>query len=178
MGTHAARVDDTRAALDAIRRIVQTLRQGSRWAERHVGLSGAQLFVLQKLAESPAMSLNELAARTRTHQSSVSTVVSRLVASRFVRRARSAEDRRTLELSLAPRGRQLLARAPGAPQDRLIRAIERLSGSRRRLLASALTELAQQMDDKAGVPSMFFEERARGGNRLRPRARKAGRRRA
>jgi DNA-binding MarR family transcriptional regulator len=58
--------------LDAVRRIVQALRESSRQAERQVGLSGAQLFVLQKLAESPASSVNELAARTHTHQSSVS----------------------------------------------------------------------------------------------------------
>ncbi len=61
--------------LDAIRRIVQALRESSRAAEKRVGLSGAQLFVLQTLGESPGLSLNELAERTRTHQSSVSVVV-------------------------------------------------------------------------------------------------------
>ena len=39
-----------RMILDAIRRIVQALRVASREAEASVGLSGAQLFVLQKLA--------------------------------------------------------------------------------------------------------------------------------
>lgn len=160
MGAKASH-DDTRAIMDAIRRIVQTLRQGSRWAERHVGLSGAQLFVLQKLSESPAMSLNELAARTRTHQSSVSTVVTRLVRGRYVRRARSAADRRTLELSLAARGRRLIARAPDAPQDRLIRALDGLPPRRRRVLASTLIELAEKLDTAGDAPPMFFEDGAR-----------------
>jgi DNA-binding MarR family transcriptional regulator len=80
MGSHtnstAARPRDV---LDSLRRIVQVLRESSRRAERQLGISGAQLFVLEKLAEAPSQSLNELAERTHTHQSSVSTVVARLV---------------------------------------------------------------------------------------------------
>jgi DNA-binding MarR family transcriptional regulator len=65
--------------LDSIRQIVRLLREGSRDSEERVGLSAAQLFVLQKLDPDEPLSLNELSARTLTHQSSVSVVVSRLV---------------------------------------------------------------------------------------------------
>src|SRR6188508_2107958 len=79
MGTHTlARPHETRAILDAVRRIVRDLHESSRASEKQVGLSGAQLFVLQTLAQSPGASLNDLAARTHTHQSSVSTVVAKL----------------------------------------------------------------------------------------------------
>src|SRR6185312_321205 len=63
--------------LDSIRRIVRLLREGTRASEDAVGLSAAQLFVLQKLDPAVPLSLTELAARTLTHQSSVSVVVSR-----------------------------------------------------------------------------------------------------
>jgi len=147
-------------ALDAIRRIVHTLRESSRWTERHLGLSGAQLFVLQKLAESPAVSLNALAARTHTHQSSVSTVVTRLVERGLVRRVRSGMDRRSVELSLSPSGARLAARAPDVPQERLIHGLEQLPLARRRQLASALSELALALDGTDRTPAMFFEDRA------------------
>jgi DNA-binding MarR family transcriptional regulator len=160
MGSNTSRQGDTtRSVLDAVRRIVHALRESSSRAERHVGLSGAQLFVLQRLAESPAVSLNELAARTHTHQSSVSTVVTRLVDAGFVRRARSPLDGRSVELSLAPRGRRLVARAPDLAQARLIGGIERLSPIRRQLLASTLGELAEAMVTVGRAPTMFFEER-------------------
>jgi DNA-binding MarR family transcriptional regulator len=158
-GSDGSQAHDTRKVLDAIRRIVHALRESSRWAEKHVGVSGAQLFVLQKLAESPALSLNDLAARTHTHQSSVSTVVTRLVEGGFVRRSKSSKDRRNIELSLAARGRQLVGRAPDAAQDRLIRGIEQLPRGRRRMLASTLGELAELMDQVNRTPAMFFEER-------------------
>ena len=66
MGTHVSRGADVQAVLDGVRRIVQALRASSRWAERHVGLSGAQLFVLQKAGRN-AGHLGERACRTHAH---------------------------------------------------------------------------------------------------------------
>ena len=50
MGTNTSGASETQTALDAIRRIVHALRASSRWSERHVGLSGAQLFVTLSLS--------------------------------------------------------------------------------------------------------------------------------
>lgn len=165
---------DTRRALDGLRAVVQALRESSRSAEQSMGLSGAQLFVLQKLGESPAISLNELAERTHTHQSSVSVVVTRLVRRGLIQRLRSSTDARALELTLTTRGRALLRRAPGAAQDRLIAAIEALGASRRRQLASALDEVAGTLSVPAAPPAMFFEEPA--ARTRRGAARSTGRR--
>ena len=148
----------TRDVLDAVRRIVQALHESSRRAEQHLGVSGAQLFVLQRLAESPAASLNELAARTHTHQSSVSAVVARLVARGLVRRSKASEDGRRLELSLTPAGRRLALKAPHAAQDRLIAAVNKMSIPRRAVLADALTDLAKAVSRTRRV-EMFFEGR-------------------
>ena len=160
------------AVLDGVRRIVQALRASSRWAERHVGLSGAQLFVLQRLAETPAMSVNELAARTHTHQSSVSVVVSRLVELGLVTRTRSAADGRRVELSLAARARRVIGRAPDVAQERLIRGIERLAPARRHELALVLGDLATAMQADASPPRMFFEDRAAPRMPVRRKARR------
>ena len=160
MGTNTSEHGDVRAVLDGVRRIVQSLRESSRWAEKYLGMTGAQLFVLQQLDEAPAQSLNNLAARTHTHQSSVSTIVARLVDQGFVTRTRSPRDGRTIELHLSSRGRKLAARAPNAAQQRLIQGIRELPPAKRRGLASALGALARAMDSADGEPAMFFEERA------------------
>lgn len=68
---------DLQTILDGIRSLVNRLRESSREAERRIGLTAAQLFVLQLLRASDDLSVNDLAARTYTHQSSVSVVVSR-----------------------------------------------------------------------------------------------------
>jgi len=172
MGANISTVGDTQATLDAIRQIVQALREASRWSERNVGLTSAQLFVLQTLAETPGMSINDLAARTHTHQSSVSTVVTRLVESGLALRSPSGADGRSVTVTLSGLGRRTAARAPEGPQGRLIRAIEQLPAARRSQLASALTDVASAMHADAAdahdhVPAMFFEERRHARRRTR-----------
>ena len=157
MGTNVSRsTSSTRELLDALRWLFQAIRESSRRAEREVGLSGAQLFVLQEVAEVPILSLVELARRTRTHPSSVSVVVSRLVRQRLVRRVRATADARRAELTLTARGRGLVARGPDVVQHRLIRAIERLPANRRRQLAASLGELARSVAATGAPPPMFF----------------------
>jgi DNA-binding MarR family transcriptional regulator len=147
----------TTAVLDSLRRIVHALRESSRQAEMSVGVSGAQLFVLQALMSSPALSLNELAALTHTHQSSVSTVVTRLAARKLIRRTKASDDARRIELTVTPGGRRLLAASPGAAQERLVRSIARLPGLSQRRLAVLLNQVADGVDRGRQAPSMFFE---------------------
>jgi DNA-binding MarR family transcriptional regulator len=161
MGANTNPAPGTRDVLDAVRRIVHALRESSRLAEKHVGLTGAQLFVLQQLDEAASLSVNELAARTHTHQSSVSAVVARLVERGLVTRSRSSKDGRSVELSLAASGRRIVARAPDLAQARLVTAIESLAPARRRQLASALGELAGAVDAADRAPAMFFEDTSR-----------------
>lgn len=153
---------ETTAVLDGLRRLVKSLREGSRAAEQTLGLSGAQVFVLQALAKTPALSLNELAERTHTHQSSVSVVVTRLVARKLVQRAQDPEDGRRLVLRLTARGQQVLKKAPDAAQDRLIDALGALPATERRALAASLAKVAGLMELPSDAPEMFFEEAPRG----------------
>lgn len=157
--------------LDHFRRIVQALRESSRASERQLGVSGAQLFVLQTLEKSQPLSLNALAELTHTHQSTVSVVVRRLVEQDLVQSLASPADRRRLELLLTPRGRALVRRAPAAVQDRLVAGVRALTPSARKSLALSLGKLAQVMGLETGTPTMFFEEGKRGAARRRSNAR-------
>ena len=169
MGAHVLATEDgaTRAVLDSIRRIVQVLRESSRLAEAHVGVSGAQLFVLHHIAETPGLSLNELAARTHTHQSSVSTVVSGLIARRLVRCGRAADDARRLQITLSAAGRRLVARAPGAAQDALIRSVGQLPPRSARQLAALLDQVVQGMNLGDSAAPMFFHDTQKGARQRR-----------
>ena len=151
---------ETRAVLDAFRRIVQGLRESSRAAEQRAGVSGAQLFVLQTLAEAPRLSLNELAERTRTHQSSVSAVVARLVRARLIERRTAPGDARRAELSLTARGHSRLRSAPRTAQERLVAMVDRLPARERLRLAATLERLVDGMGLAKQRPAAMFDETA------------------
>lgn len=149
---------DSQAVIDYIRRIVHALEVGSRAAQQSVGLSGAQLFVLQTLAAKGAMSVNELAAHSRTHQSSVSVVVSRLVQAKLVKRAASKDDARRLELSVTRAGHRVLKSSFVTPQARLINSLQHLEPERLAQLRSLLGEIVSRSGMDSETAPMFFED--------------------
>src|SRR5438552_15002562 len=133
MGTNPMEVSTTTTdsapiarSMNAVRSIVRALRVNTRAIELKMGISLAQLFVLQMLEDRPADSLNALAERTATHQSSVSVVVRRLVERGYVSRATSTADKRRIEIDVTPAGRSLLAGAPQTIQTQLMTAMSRL----------------------------------------------------
>lgn len=152
-----AATDDAEVALNELRRLVQGLRASSHAVERELGISGAQLFVLRELAAEPGVSIRRVSERTLTDPSSVSTVVSRLVESGLVTRARQASDARASRLEISRKGAALLARAPEPYQARVIAALRGLAPRRLREFRLALREVVDALELERGEAPLFFE---------------------
>ena len=151
--------DDTRRTLDALRRLVRALSASAHGSGR--GVTGAQLFVLRQIGDTPGISVDALARRTFARQSTVSEVVARLTAAGLVTRARSSADARRVELALSAAGRRVVKNNDAGPtaQERLAAALERLSPRQRRALADSLKAWLVEAQ-LAGTPAtMFFEQK-------------------
>ena len=149
----------TGRSMNAVRSIVRALRINTRAIELKMGISLAQLFVLQQLAEKPADSLNELADRTATHQSSVSVVVRRLVERGYVTRTASPADKRRIEIAVTQSGRDLLAGAPMTIQTQLVNALRDMPGHDQSTLADLLERwLIAAKIDFASPPMLGEDE--------------------
>ena len=147
--------------MDGIRSVVRALRLNTRAIEKQLGISLAQLWVLQILAEKPADSLNELALATATHQSSVSVVVRRLVERDLVTRTTAQSDKRRVRIELTDAGRALVANAPPTVQVSLVAGLRRLAPDRREQLAVLMRDwLTASGMDLSTVPPMLMEDEA------------------
>ncbi|APR85244.1 Transcriptional regulator, MarR family protein [Minicystis rosea] len=151
------------AAMNAIRRIVRSLRLSSRASEKSLGVSAAQLFVLQQLAEGAARedaapSIAQLATLTATDPSSVSVVVSRLAARGLCARKASKSDGRRAEVTITPAGIELLQRAPQPVQARMLEALTQMESSRRQEMISGLEEIVAALGVTDQLASMLFED--------------------
>ena len=133
--------------MSAIRSLIREMRVNTRAIESKAGMSLAQLFVLHCLAEKSADSLNELAVRTATHQSSVSVVVTRLLQKGYVSRTPSAVDRRRVLLEITPLGREMLSNAPATIQMRLISSLRTMAPDD----ATTLATLIRRWISGAGI---------------------------
>lgn len=151
-------MDSSRIVLDNIRYIVRALRISSRATEKKCGLSTAQLFVLRALDGSDGMSVNELATRTLTHQSSVSVVVKRLVDQGLVSKRVSPVDSRRAELSLSKKGKNRLKKAPLLVQERLLAALSDFGVADRERLALLLSRFVKAAGLHEGTPPLLFED--------------------
>lgn len=149
---------ESRNILDGIRRLVQSIRLASRDSEKKVGLSAAQLFVLHKLGEEDGLSINTLAERTLTHQSSVSVVVQKLEEKKLIIRSRSESDGRQTEISLSAKGRKLLKKAPHAVQDNLLDAMKQMNPTSRKMLSDSLSEFLTKAGLSSTTAPLLFDE--------------------
>ena len=142
----------------SLRRIIRFLRVSDREIESATGLSAAQLFVLTTLADSPALSLGEIAERALTDQSSVSTVVAKLVKNGFIARKASRQDKRRAELRLTAAGKRVLETSPNTPQQRLIDAMRAMPVARRAEIVRALQGLVEGLGADTTPPKLMFED--------------------
>lgn len=125
-------------ALNAVRRMVRGLRSAAEAIERELSVSAAQLFVLRELADFPDQSVKDLAAVTMTTHSTVSQVVSQLIAKSMVTRTPDPVDGRRAVLRLTRQGVNLVKRAPRVIQTDLIEGFATLRQAERRALANGL----------------------------------------
>ena len=137
---------------------MRLLRLTDRAMQGELGLSGAQLFVLHELEKTPAMSLSELADKTRTDQSSVSVVVSRLVEGGYVMRERDRRDARRLVLTVTKTGRAVAEESPPVAQERILEILDRMHPTERRRFADIFTKLIEDLGESRGAAPMMFED--------------------
>jgi DNA-binding MarR family transcriptional regulator len=146
----------------AARRLVQALSRSARAVEASSGVSGAQLFILRQLASAPvAVSVNELAMLTHTHQSTVSVMLNPLVDRHLVTRTTSPDDGRRMLIALTPRGRRLAKAGPATAQTQLVEGLARLPAAQREMLATALEAWLEAAGLATEGAPLFFEHDSR-----------------
>jgi DNA-binding MarR family transcriptional regulator len=158
MARSRRRPDPRREALLGVRALVDALYQSARGVEARTGRTNAQIAVLRQVARHGPISVNDLAERVRTGQSTVSLLLTRLQQARLVRRSRSSEDRRRVLVNVTSAGRALLRRAPRPATEQLLRALDALSTREARAVANALSDLLRALHRGRKRPPMLFEE--------------------
>jgi DNA-binding MarR family transcriptional regulator len=145
--------------MDCIRHIFKALRVASSQFEKTMGLSAAQIFVLKKLKLEPGLSINDLAERTVTHQSSVSVVVKKLEEQGLVRRETSNLDSRKVVVFLTQEGTTKLLEIPPTVQEEMIGALQKMSDEKTQTLAKLMHEFVSHAGIAVSGPAIpSFEE--------------------
>jgi DNA-binding MarR family transcriptional regulator len=150
----------TAGAVDCVRRLVNALGQSARAVEQRTGLTNAQLFLLRQLDHDGTLTINELAERALSQQSTVSLLVRRLEEAGHVTRRPSEDDGRRVCVTMTAAGKNVVRRAPKPPLAQMIDALDRLPPSEVDSLTRGLGSLLREMHAPA-VKTPLFESRSR-----------------
>src|SRR3989338_1987348 len=112
--------------LKKFRIIYGSVRQHFREIEQTCGVTGAQLWILQEVANTPQIGVSELAERMSIHQSTASQLVEKLVVRGLINKERSKEDQRRVGLRVTEEASKLLIHAPGPAEGGLPEALQAL----------------------------------------------------
>lgn len=134
---------DAHSVLNSFRCLVKSLRIADRAALKEHGMGASQLYVLHELKRDAPLTVNELAERMATDQSTVSVVVAKLIDKGYVTRERSESDARRINLTLTARGHITVRNLPPPIQHLIIDGVTRLPRARAQALAESLRDICQ-----------------------------------
>jgi DNA-binding MarR family transcriptional regulator len=138
--------------LQKFRIIVGAERQHSRALEAACGISGAQVWVLASIADSPDITVSQLSQRLSVHVSTASNLLDKLANAGLVDRLRVEEDRRVVRLRLTKAGAAIVSRAPRPLTGLVVDALENMPEAARARLdveLSCLIEYLNLVDQSA-----------------------------
>ena len=168
-------LSDAHSVLNSFRGLVKALRLADRAGLKEHGLGASQLYVLHELKRDSPLSVNDLAERTATDQSTVSVVVAKLIDKGFVARERDEKDARRLNLTLTAKGLLTVRNLPPPIQHLIIEGVQRLPPPRAKALAESLRDICKVLGiDDAHPPMLLADEEP---TPKRARARRAAPRR-
>ncbi|HEY9098872.1 MAG TPA: MarR family transcriptional regulator [Thiobacillus sp.] len=131
--------------LKQLRIIISAVRQHFRALEEACGVSGAQVWILSAIAESPGITVSRLGEALSVHVSTVSNMLDKLAKGGLVERLRREDDRRVVNLQLTAKGQEVLSRAPQPLTGLVPHALEKLPEPVLIRLNEDLALLIQQM---------------------------------
>jgi DNA-binding MarR family transcriptional regulator len=102
------------------------VRQHFQAVEKACGVSGAQIWAMAALQQTPGMKVSELAQALSIHASTASNLLDKIEKAGLVRRERNSADQRVVKLYLTAAGEAALGKAPQPLTGILTHALDQL----------------------------------------------------
>ena len=132
--------------LVALRRVIRATDLHSRELVRSSGLTAPQLLLLQTVKSRTRATVGELAQEMSLSQATVTSILDRMEARKYVSRKKVAEDRRKVYISLTPLGKTAIRNAPVPLQESFVAQFRELQDWEQHMIIAALQRIAFMMD--------------------------------
>jgi len=132
--------------LQSLRRIIRAVDIHSRKLSLDYNITGPQLIALLCVAEKGPLTLAAIARDIHLSPSTLVGIVDRLEEKAYVKRERSAKDRRQVNISLTEEGLKFVDHAPSPLQETLAGALNALSTAEQATISRSLQRIVELME--------------------------------
>lgn len=136
----------SQTALIALRRILRATEFNARSLARASGLTPSQILTLQFLGGRDEATPTEIAAHVSLKQATVTSLLDKLEARKFIKRRRDQTDGRRVFVKLTPSGAKALSVSPDALQQRFHERFNRLPDWEQAAVIASLERVAFLLD--------------------------------
>ena len=112
--------------LRQFRELFRVSQQHFQRVEATCGVSGAQLWALCEIQETPGMTVSDIAKKLSIHLSTASNLLDKLETRNFVKRERASADQRVVRVFVTREGMKVLKRAPGPVEGVIPDALQKM----------------------------------------------------
>ncbi len=134
-----------REILISLRKIIQATDLHSRSLNKHFGLTGPQLIVLEEVSNHKRISVTGLAKAIFLSQATVTDIINRLVKKGYLIKKKSDRDKRQVWISLSETGAEVLKQAPPPLQETFIERFSNLADWEQLMILSAFERVVGMM---------------------------------
>ena len=142
--------------IDNIRRVFQVVDEQSKKVNLETGLTGTQLWAIKTIAKSSPVRVSNLARLMYLHPATIVGILNRLELQGLIKRLRTNDDRRAVNVELTNAGKELMAKAPQVAQDLLATGLEELPLAKLQEIAASLEELVHILGAKELPPQLIL----------------------
>jgi DNA-binding MarR family transcriptional regulator len=132
--------------LSAIRRIIRAVDIHSRKLHNEFDITTPQMICVYELSRNDGITLSQLSKAVNIGISTVNGIVDRLEMKGLLKRRRSQQDRRKVQLHLTESGRRITRQAPSLLQDKLSSALKNLPELEQVTIAMSLERVVALME--------------------------------
>jgi MarR family transcriptional regulator, organic hydroperoxide resistance regulator len=142
--------------IDNIRRVFQVVNEKSKRATRETGLTGPQLWALKTIGQVSPVRVSNLARLMYLHPATIVGMLNRLELQGLIKRVRTNDDRRAVNVELTNAGKKLVEKAPQVAQDLLVAGLEELPLVKLQEIAAGLEELVHILGARELPPQLIL----------------------
>ena len=142
--------------IDNIRRVFQVVNEKSKMATRATGLTGPQLWALKTIGQVSPVRVSNLARLMYLHPATIVGMLNRLELQGLIKRVRTNDDRRAVNVELTNAGKKLVEKAPQVAQDLLVAGLEELPLAKLQEISMGLEELVHILGARELPPQLIL----------------------